>query len=206
MTDTHRKTVRDGYDTIAERYLDERVTGGDMLLLPELVSRLAPHDAVLDAGCGAGVPVMPRLVRAGLRPVGLDLSRTQLGLAQSLVAGTDLVQADLAALPFRDGSFAGVVSFYSVIHVPRSDHPTVFAEFRRVVRQGGIALVCLGAGDLPEDDDGESWLGTRMFWSHFDARTNLELLAEVGFEILRHEIVPDPMSHGRHLFALVRRA
>jgi len=28
----------------------------------------------------------------------------------------------------------------------------------------------------------------------------------VGFEILRHEIVPDPMSHGRHLFALVRRA
>src|SRR6266511_3746376 len=103
VTDTHRKTVRDGYDTIAERYLDERVTGGDMLLLPELVSRLAPHDAVLDAGCGAGVPV-----------------RTQLGLAQSLVAGTDLVQADLAALPFRDGSFAGVVSFYSVIHVPRA--------------------------------------------------------------------------------------
>ncbi len=205
MADAHRKTVREGYDTIAERYLDERVTGGDMRLLPELVSRLAPDDRVLDAGCGAGVPVMPELVGAGLRPVGLDLSSTQLGLAQSLVDGTEFVQADLAALPFREGGFAGVVSFYSVIHVPRSDHPTVFSEFRRVLRPGGVALVCLGAGDLPEDDDGESWLGTRMFWSHFDARTNLELLAEVGFDILRHEIVPGPMSHGRHLFALVRR-
>ncbi len=205
MADAHRKTVREGYDTIARQYLDERVTGGDMRLLPELVSRLASDDRVLDAGCGAGVPVMPQLVGAGLHPVGLDLSSSQLGLARSLVGGVDLVQADLAALPFRKGSFAGAVSFYSVIHVPRSDHPTVFSEFRRVLHPGGVALVCLGAGDLPEDDDAESWLGTRMFWSHFDARTNLELLADVGFEVLRHEIVPDPMSHGRHLFALVRR-
>lgn len=200
-----RRTVREGYDAIAERYLDERVPGGDMTLLSELVARLSPGDTVLDAGCGVGEPVMTELLRSGLRPIGLDVSLGQLELARARVAGAGLVQADLAALPFRDAACAAVVSFYAVIHVPRSDHPTVFTELRRALRPGGVALVCLGARDLPEDHDPESWLGAPMFWSHFDAETNLELLGEAGFEILRHEIVPDPMSHGRHLFALVRR-
>ena len=201
-----RRVVRDGYDVIAPRYLDERVPGGDMDLLPELVSRLDAGDTVLDAGCGAGVPVMPDLCRAGLLAIGLDVSRTQLELARSLNESVGLVQADLGALPFRDTSFAGIVSFYAVIHVPRSEHPSIFRELWRVLRSGGIALICLGARDHPDDDDPDSWLGAPMFWSHFDAETNLELLREARFEILRDEIVPDPMSHGRHLFALVRRS
>jgi hypothetical protein len=44
-----------------------------------------------------------------------------------------------------------------------------------------------------------------MYWSHFDADTNLRLLRDAGFEIVHDEIVPDPMGHGAHLFALVRR-
>jgi hypothetical protein len=42
-----------------------------------------------------------------------------------------------------------------------------------------------------------------MFWSHFDAETNLEMLRASRFDIIRHELVRDPMDHGRHLFALV---
>jgi len=68
---------------------------------------------------------------------------------------------------------------------------------------GGVALLCLGAGDVAEDHDPESWLGAPMFWSHFDAETNLEMLRASGFDIIRHELVADPMHHGRHLFALV---
>jgi hypothetical protein len=71
-----------------------------------------------------------------------------------------------------------------VIQVPRSDRRTVFGEFARVLRSGGVALLCLGAGDLPEDHDPESWLGTPMFRSHFDAQTNLQLLRDEGFEII----------------------
>jgi len=203
VNDERRNLVRDGYDKIADRYLAARTWGGDVALLPELVARLGPGDAVLDAGCGAGVPVMLMLTDAELRVVGIDLSSVQLGLARSRVAGAQLAQADLAMLPFGDDSFGGLVSYYAVIHVPRSDHRGVFAEFRRVLRRGGVALLCLGAGDVPEDDDTDSWLGTRMFWSHFDAETNLEMLRASRFDIIRHELVRDPMDHGRHLFALV---
>jgi ubiquinone/menaquinone biosynthesis C-methylase UbiE len=201
--DARRRVVRRGYDEIADRYLAARNSGGDVALLPELVTRLTPGETVLDAGCGAGIPVMQHLTGAGLSVVGIDLSSVQLGLARSRVADAALAQADLSTLPFADGSFDGLVSYYAVIHVPRSDHWGVFAEFRRVLRPGGVALLCLGAGDLPEDDDADSWLGTHMFWSHFDAETNLDMLRASGFEVVLDEIVADPMDHGRHLFALV---
>jgi ubiquinone/menaquinone biosynthesis C-methylase UbiE len=203
MRDSRRDVVRSGYDAIAERYLAARSSGGDVALLSQLVARLSSGDAVLDAGCGAGVPVMRELAGAGMRVVGIDLSSTQLELARSHVPEADLAHADLVALPFRDRLFDGLVSFYAVIHVPRAYHRAVFAEFRRVLRPGGIALLCLGARDLPEDDDADSWLGTHMFWSHFDAQTNLELLQAESFDILLDRIVTDSMDHGHHLFALV---
>jgi ubiquinone/menaquinone biosynthesis C-methylase UbiE len=201
--DARRRLVRSGYDEIAERYLAARTGGADIDLLPELVTRLGPGHTVLDAGCGAGVPVMQMLVDAGLSVVGIDLSSVQLELARARVAAAQLAQADLSMVPFGDGSFDGLVSYFAVIHVPRADHRHVFAEFRRVVRPGGVALLCLGAGDAPEDDDAESWLGTRMFWSHFDVETNLEMLRAAGFDVVLDEVVADPMDHGRHLFALV---
>jgi cyclopropane fatty-acyl-phospholipid synthase-like methyltransferase len=198
-----RDVVRRGYDEIAERYVAARTWGGDVALLPELVRRLRPGDTILDAGCGAGVPVMRELTDAGMAVVGVDLSGAQIELAHSRVPEADLAQVDLVTLPFRARSFDGLVSFYAVIHVPRAYHSAVFTEFRRVMRPGGVALLCLGARDLPEDDDVDSWLGTHMFWSHFDAETNLEMLRAEHFDVLRDEIVADPMDHGHHLFALV---
>jgi ubiquinone/menaquinone biosynthesis C-methylase UbiE len=202
MHDDRHEVVRRGYDEIADRYLAARVTGGDLALLPELVARLSAGHAVLDAGCGAGVPVMTHLADADLEVVGIDLSSAQVRLAHSHIPGAHLAQADLVALPFGDRSFDGLVSYYAVIHVPRSEHRVVFDEFRRVLAPGGIALLCLGAGDVVEDHDPESWLGAPMYWSHFDAETNLEMLRTSGFDIIRHELVKDPMDHGRHLFAL----
>ena len=203
VRDSRRDVVRRGYDQIAGRYLAGRTTGGDVALLEDLIARLGPGHIVLDAGCGAGVPAMRQVTSAGMAIVGVDLSGTQLELARSRVPTAALAQADLVALPFSDGSFEGLVSFYAVIHVPRAYHQTVFAEFRRVLRTGGVALLCLGARDLPGDDDADSWLGTHMFWSHFDAPTNLEMLRAAGFDVLLDRIVPDPMGHGQHLFALV---
>lgn len=205
MHDSARRIVRDGYDTVADEYLAARTAGGDLALLPELTSRVDVGDAVLDAGCGAGDPVTTRLVSAATDVVGLDLSVAQLRLARSRVPSASLVQADLSVLPFRDGAFRGLVSYYAVIHVPRNDHRAAFREFARVLRPGGVALLCLGAGDVPEDHDPESWLGVPMFWSHFDAETNLRMLREAGLDVKRHELVPDPMGHGHHLFALVAR-
>lgn len=205
MGDAARRAVRAGYDVIADRYLAARPTNGaDVGLLDELVPELRVGDPVLDAGAGAGVPVAARLVAAGLRVVALDFSATQLALGRRRVPAGGFVLGDLVALPFRAGQFAAAVSYYAIIHVPRSEHADAFAELHRVLRPGGPALLCLGATDLPADHDPESWLGVPMFWSHFDAATNLGLLGTAGFEIVWSREVPDPMAHGAHLFVMAR--
>lgn len=201
----HRKVVRDGYDMIAEGYLAARPRDGeDVAILRELIASLPHGAAVLDAGCGAGEPVGLALADAGLTAVGLDFSSGQLRLARSNAPTVPGTQADLAALPFRDHAFQAVVSYYAIIHVPRADHATIFDELQRVLEPAGLALLCLGAHDIPNDHDPESWLGTAMYWSHFDAATNLRMLREAGFDILWDRIVADPMDHSEHLFALAR--
>src|SRR5919201_1456366 len=107
MRDSRRDVVRRGYDESADRYLAARASGGDVALLRELIARLAPGDAVLDAGCGAGEPVMRELADAGMAAAGIDLSRAQLDLARARVPGARLAHADLVALPFGDRSFDG---------------------------------------------------------------------------------------------------
>lgn len=201
-----RAVVRAGYDDIAARYLGERpAEAADVERLDDVLDRLPARARVLDAGCGAGVPVTSRLLARGFPTVGLDISIAQLALAKDLVAAAKPVQGDLSALPFHDASFDAVVSHYAVIHVPREDHPAVFAEVRRVLKPSGWTLLCLGARDNPGAHDPESWLGAPMFWSHYDAPTNARLVRDAGLEIVDDRVIDDPMSHGQHLFVLARK-
>ena len=75
------------------------------------------------------------------------------------------------------------------------------AQARRVVRRE------FGAGDDP--DWTGSWLGVPMFFSSFDAETNLGLLEDAGLTAEAHEIVtlhePEPEGDARFLWVLARR-
>jgi SAM-dependent methyltransferase len=103
---------------------------------------------VLDAGCGTG-----RLVAhlQGLsdrvRITGADLSPAMLEHARAAHPDVEFVEAALAALPFADARFDGVLAWYSVIHTAPGDLPAVFAELRRVLRPGGVLLLGFQAGE-----------------------------------------------------------
>ena len=81
----------------------------------------------------------------------------------------------------------------------------MFRELARVLEPRGLVLLCLGAHDLPEDQDPDSWLGAPMYWSHFDAETNVGLVEEAGFTVIWHRLVDDPMGHAEHLFVFASR-
>ncbi|MEU7177784.1 class I SAM-dependent methyltransferase [Streptomyces celluloflavus] len=94
---------------------------------------------------GAGAAQCSRWLAAqGARPVALDLSHRQLqhalriadGAATEAAGGTDLVEADAGALPFRDGSFDLACSAYGALPFV-ADPVRVLREVRRVLRPGG---------------------------------------------------------------------
>ena len=105
-----------------------------------------PEGALLDAGCGTGL-LAEHTGRGGW--TGVDLSAAM--LVRAAARGVRTVQADLAYLPFADASFAGVVSFTSLIDLSRAG--PALAELARVLRRDGLLLVTLLPHDVPSDWD-----------------------------------------------------
>ena len=196
-----RSLVRDSYNRIAAAYLSSRRRDStDVMLLDDLLVRLPPRARVLDAGCGAGVPIAQQLAtRASV--IGVDFAGVQLGLARHHVPTGVWVCADLVALPFADASFDAVCSYYAVIHIPREQHAGVLDSFARVLRSGGLALLCLGAADLPAWT--EQYHDAPMYWSHYDAATSLSLVEAAGLALVWHRWVAE--GSGGHLFVLAQR-
>ena len=200
-----KTTVREGYNVIAERYLSERKRDSeDVRLLDELIERLPAHAKVLDAGCGAGVPISQRLSER-FHVTGVDFSDAQIQLARWNVPHATFLCEDMTDLNFPDNTFDGVTSYYAIIHIPREQHQALLANFHRMLKLGGLALLCLGAEHLIDDID-ENFYGARMYWSHYDRETYLKMLTELGFQLIWSRLVADESCEGaKHLFVLAQK-
>jgi len=111
----------------------------------------------------------------------------------------------MTKLSFPDHTFDGITSYYAIIHIPREEHRSLLANFHRMLKAGGFALLCLGAENLVDDVD-ENFLGTRMYWSHYDTETYLKMLKECGFSIIWSKRVVDGTCEGAgHLFVLAQK-
>lgn len=98
---------------------------------------IPPGSLVLETGCGGGRLLEPlSRHRPGLTVVGMDLARSSLlPLARNFPGW--LVQADVSALPFRDGAFDAVVCRHVLGHLPEPGRKAAASEMLRVLKGGG---------------------------------------------------------------------
>jgi SAM-dependent methyltransferase len=181
--------VEEGYDRVAEAYLStkQEEDPATLVALEDLVRGLPYGAAVLDLGCGAGVPATRWLAAKGFAVTGVDLSARQLELARENVPGAVFVKADMAEAAFEPRSFHAAVALHSVIHVPRDEHPALLERIRGWLRPGGRFLATWAVGAWEgEEEDWEGW-GAPMRWSHHDGKTSLSMLREAGFEVVSAE-------------------
>lgn len=120
-----------------------------------LEEQLAARPArVLDLGCGGGANLVRLHERFGAHVSGLDHSSVSVEKSRAWCVGRlpedswDVVQGDVAALPFADASFDLVTAFETLYFWP--DAPAAMAEVRRVLAPGGAVFVCNEAGGTPE--------------------------------------------------------
>jgi SAM-dependent methyltransferase len=201
----YKAMVKAGYNKIASRYLEERTRDSeDVRLLKELTDRLPVHANVLDAGCGAGIPVA-ELLSQKFNVTGVDFSEAQIERARKNVPNAEFICRDMTKLAFADGSYDAICSYYAIIHIPREEHQPLLIDFYRILKPDGLSLLCLGAENLVDDID-DNFFGTRMYWSHFDRETYLAMLEEIGFRIIWSKYVTDPGDKGAgHLFVLTQK-
>ena len=193
--------VECGYDKIAQTYHDQRDRFKSRALLSEFSSLLPPGGAVLDAGCGAGIPVARFLVDAGFRVTGVDVSAAMLRLARSHVPEARFLKMDMRRLSFADGRFDGICAFYSLFHVPREEHLSVLSTFHRLLREDGVLLFSTGTGAWQGI---EEFHGTLMFWSHPEGDVSRQWVMDAGFDVRMAEV--QELGGEEHYWVMARKA
>ncbi|WP_433890205.1 class I SAM-dependent DNA methyltransferase [Streptomyces sp. CA-111067] len=145
--------TRTSYDTVAVSYAEQIRDALDGL--PYLRAALALFadsvrsgggGPVADVGCGPG-HVTAHLRGLGVDAFGIDVSPGMIDTARADHPGLRFEVGSMTALGLADGSLAGALAFWSLIHVPDVEVPAVLSGFRRALRPDAPLLVGFHVGD-----------------------------------------------------------
>jgi len=195
------RKVRDGYDSIAEQFMElvtrPRLSDPRSAWVDDLLERLAPESNVLDLGCGPGVPTAAAFIRDGHRVTGIDISPRQVELARANVPLGRFLVGDALKTDFEPGSFDAIIALFSLTHIPRDRWESLFADFVVWLHPRGWLLATFGMSDSGGCDE-EDFLGFgHTNWTNgFSPDTSQCLLRDVGFRIDRAEMIEDEMPSG----------
>jgi SAM-dependent methyltransferase len=196
----HKPFDREGLDAFAEGMREDPRSH-------DTRSRDRKPGPILDVGCGPG-HVARYLRDRGVDVCGLDLSEGMLAHARRLNPDITFVQGDMTALADPDETWAGIVAFYSLIHIPRAEVVRGLAGLKRVLRPGGPLFMAFHIGD--ED------LHVEDLWGHavsleftlFQPQEMAGYLRSAGFAIdslLERDPYPDVEYQSRRCYILARK-
>jgi len=202
MLDVDDDEVAAAYDARAAEYIAligslDQMERADVARIGEW--RDETPGALLDAGCGPGLwtafladpgqdtatatATAPEHHRApGREVVGVDVSGAFLAAARARHPALRFESASMRELPFRDGSFGGVLAWYSLIHVPPAELSEVFAELARVLVVGGRILIGFFHGE-PRERFAHA-VAPAYYWS---AEALTPLLEDAGLRVIGSE-------------------
>lgn len=156
-----------------------------------LAASLPPGSAVLDVGCGTGLPTARQLAGAGHSVTGVDHSRTMVETARVNVPQGVFHHVDLADL--RPGGpaeglaggaerYDAVAAFFSLLMLPRAEIPYALRMIAGLLRPGG--LLALGMVEADVDDFAIPFLGRSIRVSGY-LRDELRLVVmDAGFDVV----------------------
>jgi len=197
-----KDVVRRGYDQISYEYRGDSISRdrGYFAWLDDLTPLLQPGDAILDLGCGCGIPVAKELAQQ-FQVTGVDLSEVQIARAKQLVPQATFLCSDMSALRFPPGTFTAVVSFFAIIHLPIEEQRPLLQRTFTWLQPGGYLMAIVGHQAWTGTK--EEWHGATMYWSTTDEATYLTWLKEIGFSLLWSKFIPE--GDGGHVLLLGRR-
>ena len=203
--------IRESYDELAATYTERIFTelAGkplDRHLLNRLAEDVRGHGLVADLGCGPG-HVARYLHDQGVRMLGIDLSPRMIDSARQRSPDIEFQVGDMRTLDLPDGALAGIVAFYSLIHIGEPEMGATLRELRRVLAPGGLLLVAFHIGEETVHRD--------ELWGHpvsLDFRflmpsPMVARLIEAGFVVLERverEPYPEVEHPSRRCYLLAR--
>lgn len=203
-----RDIVREGYEKggYDEIYRKDRdLTELEHRMFRDVEQKIPDGSAILDLGCGTGVPYDRYLVERGYLLTGVDFTEKHLSLARKRVPEGKFISGDITSIDFAGASFAAVISLYTIFHVPAEEHEKLFRRIHGMLNDGGMLLVTLGTGELMYSVE-EDWPAAPiMAWNSLSPEKYMKILKEVGFSIIRKEYEGMPGDLEHHLWILAEK-
>ncbi len=141
--------VRDAYAAVADLYIElfgtsRQVHADDLAFIGRHLS--VQRGTVLDVGCGPG-HITGYLRSLGVDATGIDMVPEFITHAKAAHPTGDYRLGSMTSLDVGNDAIAGVLAWYSLIHLPPQDLDGVLAEFRRVLSPAGRLVVGFFDGD-----------------------------------------------------------
>ncbi|WP_327000327.1 class I SAM-dependent methyltransferase [Dactylosporangium sp. NBC_01737] len=141
--------VRDAYAAVAELYIGlfgtrEQVHVDDLAFIGRHLA--IRTGGVLDVGCGPG-HITGYLRSLGVDAAGIDVVPEFIAHAKAAHPDGRYQLGSLQSLDAGDGSVAGVLAWFSLIHLPPQDLDGALGELRRVMTPAGALVVGFFEGD-----------------------------------------------------------
>lgn len=112
-------------------------------VIDDVDKNATPAASVVDLGCGPAT-VLREIARRrpDLTPTGVDIDERMLSIASRRLPGARLLRASIDSVPIEDNVADVVFSSMVFHHLPREVKQGAFREAQRILKPGGIFLLC----------------------------------------------------------------
>jgi len=168
------------YEDNAAAWAEAR--GGEMweqAWVDKLIAGLAPGAAILDIGCGNGLPIAGYLAGRGFRVTGIDSSPSLIAAARANVPSAEFHVEDMRRVSLGR-RFDGLLAWHSFFHLSPDDQRAMFPLFAANAAPG--ARLMFTAGPEAGESIGE-WRGEPLYHASLSPEEYARLLQTNGFGV-----------------------
>ena len=192
----NKEQVRQSYASVADLYIE--LFGTSRQVHPDDLAFIGRHlgsrrGAVLDLGCGPG-HITGYLRALGVDATGIDMVPEFIDHARAAHPNGRYELGSLESLDAADHSVAGMLAWYSLIHLPPQNLRGVLVEFRRAIAPAGMLV--LGLFDGAEVAAFDHKVVTAYRWPADEVSRQL---ARAGFTEVERLQRPADDDHRPHL-------
>jgi predicted TPR repeat methyltransferase len=184
------------YDSIADRWLDERFDQANGIRLHEQALRFLQGGAegwALNVGCGCNTRFNALMREHGMQLEGIDISGRMVALARAADPGVLLHHADVCAWRPRR-AYRFISAWDSIWHVALEEQRPLMLKLMQALEAGGVFIFTAGGLDA-EDTHVDSTMGPEVYYSTLGIPGLLDVIRDAGCVCRHLEFDQYPEKH-----------